>query len=259
MSKLIRQRHLQAALQKTKAYVAQQVSQLAKAAASDLAQQGLGPCTHKKTGRVHALSADAEAQNLRFTAAADFAAGDTFTLNGKAIAARTPSGEGLWTGCFKKGAEVVCHKGTAGLTFSAPGVDTLSRQLLDRFYPVGSIYQTADGSFRPAAAWGGVWELVSPGVALRQAGGGENGSKALGSRYGEAQHTLTTGEMPRHKHVLTAHSLEGNSGVWVLRDIQLSETIAPSKNENNIDAAGGDQPHNNIGPSLSVNIWKRTK
>ncbi len=117
MSKLIRQRHLQAALAKTKAYILSQIAQLAQAAESDLARQGLAPCTHKKTGAVHALSAAVDAQNLRFAATADFAGGDTFSLNGRAVSARTFAGEPLWPGYFKAGSVVVCHKNGNSLTF----------------------------------------------------------------------------------------------------------------------------------------------
>ncbi len=258
MSKLIRQRHLQAALQKTKAYMAQQTARLAQAAAQDLAKQGLGPCTHKKTGTVHGLSAAEDAKNLRFVATADFAAGDAFTLNGRPVAARTLSGEGLFSGCFKKGSVVVCCKEGEALTFGTPGPQALLGQLLDLFYPVGTVYETTNKDFQPAAVWGGSWRLLPAGAALRQAGDGTSGSKPVGTHYGSAQETLSVDQIPNHYHGLPwSHSGSTGAGYGVLLQDANGQLSHNQPYTYWTTSVGRGLPHNNIGPSYALNIWMR--
>ena len=82
---------------------------------------GLTDCTHAKSGRVHQLTG--QGRDLRLTAQADFTAGDSFTLNGRPVEARTAGGEVLWTGFFKKGAVVICHLSGSVLTFEGGGKD----------------------------------------------------------------------------------------------------------------------------------------
>ncbi len=272
MSKLVRQRHLQAALQKTKAYIAQQTARLAQAAAADLEKQGLCPCTHQKTGTVHALSAAENAKNLRFVATADFAGGDTFTLNGRPIAAGTLSGEGLFPGYFKKGAAAVCQKEGEHLTFGTPGPQALCRQLLDAFYPVGTLYQTLDAAFDPNRAFGGQWQLVAEGAAPRQAGS-QNGARPVGTVYGEAAHALGVAEMPRHTHDLDLTRKNGpkesisvifgsSDGGTATREVYMGVSQTVQNYDNwvaRLRTAGESRPHNNVGPSLAVNIWQRKK
>ncbi len=97
---------------------------------------GLARAAHKKQGRVHQLTADGE--DLRFAAAADFEAGDTFTLNGQAVSAITLSGEALWPGYFKKGSVVLCHKQGDVLTFSGGGgLSSADKETVKAFLAVG--------------------------------------------------------------------------------------------------------------------------
>ncbi len=94
---------------------------------------GLCPCTHQKAGNVHRLTGEGE--NLRFAATADFAGGDTFTFNGRAMTARTLAGEPLWPGYFKAGSVVVCHKNGDSLTFSGGGLGSADKKTAKDFLP----------------------------------------------------------------------------------------------------------------------------
>ncbi len=95
---------------------------------------GLCPCTHQKAGKVHRLTGEGE--NLRFAATADFAGGDTFTFNGRAMTARTLAGEPLWPGYFKAGSVVVCHKNGDALTFSGGGgLSSADKKTAEDFLP----------------------------------------------------------------------------------------------------------------------------
>ena len=84
------------------------------------AAQGVATYTHKKSGTVHTLTGTGD--NIRFTATADFAAGDTVQVNGTACTAATAGGDALWDGFFKVGAVVVCYKNGSKLTFNGGGL-----------------------------------------------------------------------------------------------------------------------------------------
>ena len=122
--------------------------------------------------------------------------------------------------------------------------------LLDLFYPVGTIYESANSSFNPNTAWGGSWSKIEGKFLL-----GSSTSYTIGSTGGEATHTLTESEMPRHRH--TYSDLLEPLG-------ELGTYIVGAGNEQVLKAgeyttyAGGDGAHNNMPPYQVVNIWKRT-
>ena len=86
--------------------------------------------TELKTGTVHALTrADADRDAIRFTATANFTAGETFTVDGVQVTALTTSGEALTTGAYIIGSEVFAIlKGTLLTMFVSQNItdaDTL--------------------------------------------------------------------------------------------------------------------------------------
>lgn len=117
-------------------------------------------------------------------------------------------------------------------------------------YPVGSIYLTT-ASTNPATLFGGTWERIKDTFLLAA-----GGSYGLGETGGEATHTLTTAELPSHRHsgnaVPVAYNPDGynamRSATLTQQGTQLSYT----------EYAGGGAAHNNMPPYLAVNVWKRT-
>ena len=93
-------------------------------------------------------------------------------------------------------------------------VDTIFKnntKLLDLIYPVGSYYETSNGSFDPNNEWGGVWKEDTPGlvtVALCNTAHPSPTGVAvpinIGQIKGESEHTLTISEIPSHYHGLTS-------------------------------------------------------
>ena len=86
--------------------------------------------TELKTGTVHALTrADADRDAIRFTATANFTAGETFTVDGVQVTALTTSGEALTPGAYIIGSEVFAIlKGTLLTMFVSQNItdaDTL--------------------------------------------------------------------------------------------------------------------------------------
>ena len=138
-----------------------------------------------------------------------------------------------------------------------------SNFVLDNVYPVGSIYMNVN-STNPGTLFGGTWEQIQGRFLL-----GMSSSYPAGSQGGEATHTLTISEMPSHDHPLS-----GNGSASALGTIYNSITMQGSAYPNDpalvrggdysskgyayINNRGGDQPHNNMPPYLSVYIWKRT-
>lgn len=68
--------------------------------------------------------------------------------------------------------------------------------LLDVIYPIGSLYFSTK-SASPSSSVGGTWNQIKDKTLV---GCGED--FIAGSIGGEIEHTLTTDEMPRHRHAL---------------------------------------------------------
>ena len=129
------------------------------------------------------------------------------------------------------------------------------KALIDRIYPVGSIYISTNANFNPQTAWGGTWKKTADGRCLI----GANDSYPLGSTGGEAQHLLTVDEMPSHRH--------NSSRVNWYNNLQTNGVSANQAAQSNLKVdgpdiytsyTGGSKAHNNMQPYLAVYIWERT-
>lgn len=138
--------------------------------------------------------------------------------------------------------------------------DQMSQQeaLWQNSYPIGSIYISVD-STNPSELLGfGVWEQIKDTFLLSAGDKYEGG--AVG---GDAEHTLTIDEMPKHSHkfaygvtgatasttmlVIPGDSFESGSAEW------------RTTTQDFIVESGGDVAHNNMPPYLAVYVWKRTE
>ena len=77
--------------------------------------------------------------------------------------------------------------------------------MLNKVYPVGSIYMSVNNS-NPATLFGGTWEEIQGKFLL-----GRSTAHAAGSTGGEETHTLTSDEMPAHTHNGPSHTHTGPS------------------------------------------------
>ena len=149
--------------------------------------------------------------------------------------------------------------------------------LLDMFYPVGTIYMSADANFNPNTSWGGTWAKIENRFLL---GSGTN--KIVGTTGGEENVTLTTNQLPKHQHTLGEMNITGD--LHYAGGSSLSTTGAFFSNgtsfgyyhgtsgtqygragldatktwEGSSSTVGNDESHNNMPPYEVVNIWKRT-
>lgn len=124
---------------------------------------------------------------------------------------------------------------------------------LDQVYPVGAVYISTVAT-SPATLFGfGTWEQIED-VFLLSAGS----TYTAGNTGGEAEHTLTTNEMPSHTHTITGGGLElslvtGSTGLYRLS----FATNGGAKQMINSNTGGG-LAHNNMPPYLVVYMWQRT-
>lgn len=81
---------------------------IADATLHELNERSVANCTEVVSLGVHALSTlNTDTKFLKWIATANFTAGDTFTLNGIAVSAATPSGAALATNAYVAGAVVM--------------------------------------------------------------------------------------------------------------------------------------------------------
>lgn len=143
-------------------------------------------------------------------------------------------------------------------------------ELIDRIYPVGSIYISTSPTFNPQTVWGGTWKKTADGRCLI----GANTTYPLGSTGGNATHTHTTQAHAITQNEMTAHVHKFSKPAWYN-----AEYIAGSKyftaygwdkastetfGSTNYTGGGAAHSHGNTGsasnmqPYLAVYIWERT-
>ena len=158
--------------------------------------------------------------------------------------------------------------------------ETIIDDAFKAMYPIGSIYITLNSlndllheSHCNADAhilyyyWHGCkWEYLDEGVFLRNGTTinpyltvlEENGAGETG---GEAEHTLTVDEMPSHSHSIHMDRCESAYGLGLYDNGNYYHfgNVAIMRNDWNTTVidTGGNQPHNNLPPYLTVYMYKR--
>lgn len=130
------------------------------------------------------------------------------------------------------------------------GAATVSA-MLDKAYPVGSIYMSVN-STNPKTLFGGTWVQIKDRFLLAA-----GTTYKAGATGGEATHKLTENEIPEHRHIIWYPNANGEQSAAI------GYPEAGSKNTwyaeaSKTSGAGGSAAHNNMPPYLAVYIWKRT-
>ena len=136
-------------------------------------------------------------------------------------------------------------------------IDKKISDLLNMFYPVGSVYETMDSSFDPNKKWGGTWERIKGKVlvGVDEDDDDFNTSEKIG---GEKAHTLVVNELPSHTHTNYAKRTNitiNNSGNT---HVTCHSSNSGATVGNNIGSTGKGVAHNNLQPYITCYIWKRT-
>lgn len=133
-----------------------------------------------------------------------------------------------------------------------------NKSILDIFYPVGTIYESVKTD-NPATFMGGTWTRFGNGkvlVGVDETDTDFNASQKIG---GEKTHQLTNPEMPSHVHPGDAgmqfHMYKALSGETATDGVNSGTSF---KSKATTGSAGGNQPHNNLQPYVTVYRWQRT-
>lgn len=120
---------------------------------------------------------------------------------------------------------------------------------LSDIYPIGSIYMSVN-NVSPVFYFGGTWERIKDRFLLAA-----GDTYSAGLTGGEATHTLTVDEMPKHSHNLPVDKNYGEQAPTEYDRINLtSGTVYQGFTS---EKTGENQPHNNMPPYLTVYMWKR--
>ena len=84
-------------------------------------------------------------------------------------------------------------------------ISKLNTDLVDRVYPVGSIYISVI-STDPGELFGGTWELLAPGRTLVCINANDSDFSQARKTGGEKAHVLSAAEMPSHTHTGPSHT-----------------------------------------------------
>ena len=135
-------------------------------------------------------------------------------------------------------------------------IASLLNEAIDTIYPIGSIYISTNNT-SPASLFGGTWEQIKDTFLLAC-----GDTYASGSTGGEAEHVLTVDEMPSHTHRLKTDIESPDYNVswaewveYVEGWTQTGETTESPASQTTY--TGGNQPHNNMPPYLTVYMWQR--
>lgn len=126
--------------------------------------------------------------------------------------------------------------------------------ILDKIYPVGSIYTNAAVSTNPGTLLGfGTWTAFGSGKVLVGLDSGDTDFDTLEETGGAKTHTLTESEMPAHTHTIDtgnqSNATNTRVGKWDGSGGEDTQTTS---------STGSGSAHNNVQPYIVVYMWKRT-
>ena len=133
--------------------------------------------------------------------------------------------------------------------------DIIWSQMIDKIYPVGSIFMSATLSTASEVsnALGGTWVAWGTGrvpVGVDTSQTEFNDTEIVG---GEKTHTLTIAEMPKHRHkILPLANFNGSHPAS--HSFSWEKYSDPN---NYTDYTGGDGAHNNLQPYITCYMYKR--
>ena len=127
-------------------------------------------------------------------------------------------------------------------------------------YPVGAYYWSSV-NVSPADLFGGEWESVTNRFIFAA-----GGSYTVGATGGSATHTLSSSEMPSHRHSIGYYNSSGTSsgqavtryGTNVNRSGNVGMCGYTGGSNSEYDTQGTTSAHNNMPPYLVAYCWHRT-
>ena len=131
-----------------------------------------------------------------------------------------------------------------------------------KIYPVGSIY-IGVSNINPSTIFGGTWVAFGTGKTIVGVDTSQTEFDIVEETGGEKTHTLTVDEMPSHNHnpdYAGSYLTYGGRGNEYSGGLGGGPYWGPSDwySSSATSYTGGNQPHNNLQPYITVYMWKRT-
>lgn len=138
-------------------------------------------------------------------------------------------------------------------------IDKINNDFLDKTYPVGSIFMSANKA-NPSTYFGGTWVAWGTGRVPVGVDSSQTEFSTVEKTGGEKTHKLTVSELASHGHsgvTLDGQKLGVNNGTNVTG---LGVTYTGGKAYGTMTTAnsGGSTAHNNLQPYITCYMWKRT-
>ncbi|QBX22659.1 capsid and scaffold protein [Streptococcus phage Javan88] len=132
-------------------------------------------------------------------------------------------------------------------------------EILDMIYPVGSIYISISSS-NPSYTMGGTWQRFANGKTLVGVDEYDSDFNSPNRTGGEKAHQTTVEEMPSHAHQFNTEAAgspialgweNGNNSAMRAKLGNYTMGLPTT-------SVGGNKPHNNLQPYITVYMWRRT-
>lgn len=162
------------------------------------------------------------------------------------------------------------NKNSQAVIDNANAITNLDAKVAPLFEPiqVGELFVTTNDYQSPQDVRDrhgyGTWVRYAEGktlVGYSQQESDPASYKTMGNEFGANTHKLTVDEMPSHNHDNGAYNkllrVTGGNTCGSF-DSTSGEPDLSAVGHSNIQSNGGDQPHNNIQPSIVVAYWLRT-
>lgn len=162
--------------------------------------------------------------------------------------------------------EVVLAGGQTGANFDPDNPATylnLRKAIFNLAQPIGCVLAMATSADPNLLYLGTTWVAFATGRVLVGRDPDDSQFDALGETGGEKTHTLSTAEMPAHKHITYYGDTEDVMGPYP-NGVAGTNKIGPMAGTNTdntwpyTSTEGGGAAHNNLQPYVVVNYWRRT-
>ena len=131
--------------------------------------------------------------------------------------------------------------------------EAVYKTLLDRFYPINSIYISYSHT-NPETLFGGTWQRLANRFLW---GCDEQGT--IGSTGGSEKVTLNIDQMPVHSHPVMFDGYGSNAdGVLTFKQSSSAGYFGRGNQDGYVATTGAGQAHDNMPPYIQVSIWRRT-
>lgn len=132
-------------------------------------------------------------------------------------------------------------------------------EVLKKVYPVGCIY-TSTVSTNPSILFGfGTWSAFGAGKVMVGLDSTDTDFNTIGKTGGTKTHTLTSNEMPSHKHTVKTDIVHDDGEIVTTEILNTGIFYGQGRRRysNIVSNSGGGQAHNNLQPYIVTYFWKR--